>query len=155
MRWIVVVAAAAALVLGAGCKRDDGAPTASDKDQLIAATRTYDDLVHAMNSAAIAQLFTPDGTIENGGKLMATGPVEIARFLGTFEGKVKVDSTATTVESVHIDGDKALVDGHYEQTVHEIASNQVISVAGTYKAEWVRDGSAWRIHHMRTFASDK
>lgn len=149
MRWVLVVAALAA------CKGDNGPPPASDKEQLTAEMRHYDELVRTMATKGIAELFTPDGTIENGGKVMATGPVDIARFLGTFDGKVKVESTNSTVETVHVSGDTATVEGHYSQTVRVLANDQVQSIAGTYHAEWSRQGTGWRIHHMRTTPNDK
>ncbi len=151
MRWIV----AAALVLAGGCKRDSNAPTSSDKEQLTAEMRRYDELVRTMSTKGLAELFTSDGTIENGGKVMATGPVEIVRFLSTFDGKVKVETTTSTVETVHVSGDTATVDGHYSQTVRVLANDQVQSIAGTYHADWSRQGSGWRIHHMRTSPNDR
>ena len=149
MRWLLV----AAVVVG--CKSDNGPSPASDKEQLTAEMRHYDELVRTMATTGIAELFTSDGTIENGSKVMATGPVEIVRFLGTFEGKVKVESTTSTVETVHVSGDTANVEGHYSQTVRVLATNQVQSVVGTYHAEWTRQGTAWRLHHMRTTPNDR
>jgi SnoaL-like protein len=149
MRWLLLVAVVV------GCKRDDGVSPASDKEQLTAEMRHYDELVRNMATQGLAELFTTDGTIENGGKVMATGPIDIVRFLSTFDGKVKVETTTSTVETVHVAGDTANVEGHYSQTVRVLATNQVQSVAGTYHAEWSRQPTGWRIHHMRTTPNDR
>jgi hypothetical protein len=68
-----------------------------DPAALVVAMHRYDELVQAMDSHALAGLFVADGVIANAGQVIAAGPAGIGAFLRSFDGKVRVEATGSTV----------------------------------------------------------
>jgi len=137
-----------AIMIEPGCKQAQ-APT-DPKAELVAAMHHYDELVGAMDSKAITGLFTSDGSIANGGQVMATTPADIFGFLASFEGKVRIEATASTVEHVRLDGTHGFVDGTFAQTARIVATDKVVKVSGRFDAEWIREAAGWRLRKMQT-----
>lgn len=158
-----VFSVALAVVVAMSCKPAETAPPVAarpplvaarpldDRAQLVAGMHRYDELVQAMDSRALADMFTADGSIANAGEVIATGPAAIARFLASFEGKVRVEATGSTIEHVRIDGDRGFIDGHYAQDARLLADDKVVHVSGKLTGEWAREaGGAWRIRKLET-----
>jgi hypothetical protein len=139
---------AVALALVVACKKAE--PPPPDRDPIVAMMARYDELILAMDSAAIARLFTADGAIVNAGKVMATGPAEVAGFLATFDGKIKVEKTRSTIDESTVTEPTARVGGTYAQTARVVESGRALSVSGRFTAELVRDESGWRFRRLET-----
>jgi len=158
----MVHAAVIALVV-IGCARSAGPerpagppgghPGADDPAALVAAMRRYDELVRAMDSHALAGLFVADGVIANAGQVIATGPAGIEAFLRSFDGKVRVEATGSTVEHARIEGDRGWIDGRYAQDAQDarlVAEARLLHVSGRFTGEWVRAGGEWRVRRLET-----
>ena len=151
-----MVRAAVIALVGIGCARSAGParpadrPGADDPAALVVAMHRYDELVRAMDSHALAGLFVADGVIANAGQVIATGPAGIEAFLRSFDGKVRVEATASTVEHARIDGDRGFIDGRYAQDARLLPEGKLLHVSGRFTGEWVRDGGAWRVRRLET-----
>jgi ketosteroid isomerase-like protein len=122
-----------------------------DEELVKAAMRRYSQYVKDMNSEGIAALFTSDGELIDAGKLIAQSPASIRKFLGSFEGAVRVEENINTIDSVTVTGATAVLVGTYRQKVLMLADNRPVQVQGKFEVEWSRqpDGQ-WLIHRMRT-----
>jgi ketosteroid isomerase-like protein len=152
-RAAVIALAVIACARSAGPGRADppgGHPGADDPAALVAAMHHYDELVRAMDSHALAGLFVTDGVIANAGQVIATGPAGIEAFLRSFDGKVRVEATGSTVEHARIEGDRGWIDGRYAQDARLVAEDRLLHVSGRFTGEWVRAGGAWRVRRLET-----
>jgi ketosteroid isomerase-like protein len=130
--------------------RPGGHPGADDPAALVAAMHRYDELVRTMDSHALAGLFVADGVIANAGQVIATGPAGIEAFLRSFDGKVRVEATGSTVEHARIDGDRGFIDGRYAQDARLLPEGKLLHVSGRFTGEWVRESGVWRIRRLET-----
>jgi hypothetical protein len=125
-RAAVIALAVIGCARSAGPGRADppgGHPGADDPAALVAAMHHYDELVRAMDSHALAG---------------------IEAFLRSFDGKVRVEATGSTVEHARIEGDRGWIDGRYAQDARLVAEDRLLHVSGRFTGEWVRAGGAWR-----------
>jgi len=136
---------------------DGGSPGAtqasapSAEEQVKAAMRRYEKLVLSMDAEGISAMFTPDGEIVDAGKTVARTPASIRAFLGSFDGKVRVEENVNSIESVTVTGVAALLTGTYQQKALILADKSEIRVQGKFEVEWSRqpDGR-WLIRRMST-----
>ncbi|MGH9937315.1 MAG: YybH family protein, partial [Blastocatellia bacterium] len=136
---------------GAGSSDALPASTSDAEGQVKAAMRRYDQFVLAMNAASIAAMFTPDGALVDAGKTIASAPASIRAFLGSFDGKVRVEENVSSIESVTVTGATAILTGTYRQKALLLSDKREIRVQGKFEAEWSRqpDGQ-WLIRRMST-----
>src|SRR5262249_49745555 len=123
-----------------------------DDEALVkAAMRRYSQFVKDMNAEGIAALFTSDGELIDAGKVIAQTPASIRKFLGSFEGVVRVEENINSIDSITVTGTSAILVGTYRQKVLMLADNRPVQVQGKFEVEWSRqpDGQ-WLIHRMRT-----
>jgi len=127
------------------------ASTLDAEEQVKAAMRRYDQLVLAMNAEGIAAMFTPDGELIDAGKTIASTPASIRAFLQSFDGKVRVEENASSIESVTVTGATAILTGTYQQKALLIPDKREIRVQGKFEVEWSRqpDGQ-WLVRRMST-----
>lgn len=127
------------------------APTSAAEEQVKAAMRRYDQLALAMNAEGIAAMFTPDGELTDADKTIARTPASIRAFLESFDGKVRVEENASSIESVIVTGAKAILAGTYRQKALLLPDKREISVQGKFEVEWSRqpDGQ-WLVRRMST-----
>jgi uncharacterized protein (TIGR02246 family) len=113
--------------------------------------RRYDQLVLAMNAEGIAAMFTPDGELIDAGKTIASTPASIRAFLQSFDGKVRVEENASSIESVTVTGATAILTGTYQQKALLLSDKREIRVQGKFEVEWSRqpDGQ-WLVRRMST-----
>jgi uncharacterized protein (TIGR02246 family) len=125
------------------------APTSDAEEQVKAAMRRYDQLVLAMNAEGIAAMFTPDGELIDAGKTIASTPASIRAFLQSFDGKVRVEENASSIESVTLTGATAIMTGTYQQKALLLPDKREIRVQGKFEVEWSRqpDGQ-WLVRRM-------
>jgi uncharacterized protein (TIGR02246 family) len=137
-------------VIAASCSQPKAPARKVDVDaDLRKATQRYADLVLKMDNAAIANTFTEDGALVNGGQTIR-GPKAIQEFLEKFK-QYHVQSETLTVQSVRGNSNQGHVLGRYDQTVQLPAGN-VVRAIGSYAADWVRGADdVWRISRMTTF----
>jgi len=151
-----MVRAAVIALIVIGCARSAGPdrpadrPGTDDPAALVAAMHHYDELVRAMDSHALAGLFAPDGVIANAGQVIATGPAGIEAFLRSFDGKVRVEATASTVEHARIAGDRGFIDGRYAQDARLLPEVKLLHVSGRFTGDWVREAGVWRVRRLET-----
>jgi uncharacterized protein (TIGR02246 family) len=113
------------------------------------ATQRYADLVAKMDNAGIADMFTEDGALVNGGKTIR-GRKEIVKFLDTFK-QYQVQSETITVRTVTGKTNWAHVLGHSEQTVR-LPDGNVVQANGGYAADWVLGSDdVWRMRRLEVF----
>jgi len=136
---------------GAGSPSATQASAPSAEEQVKAAMRRYDQLVLSMNAQGIAAMFTPDGEIVNAGKTVARTPASIRAFLDSFDGKVRVEENASSIESVTGTGASAIMTGTYQQKALMLSDKREIRVQGKFEVEWSRqpDGQ-WLIRRIST-----
>ena len=136
---------------GAGSPSATQASAPSAEEQVKAAMRRYDQLVLSMNAQGIAAMFTPDGEIVNAGKTVARTPASIRAFLDSFDGKVRVEENASSIESVTGTGAAAIMTGTYQQKALMLSDKREIRVQGKFEVEWSRqpDGQ-WLIRRIST-----
>jgi len=151
----MVRSAWAVLLIIAGCGgagASEPAPRRADDDRaaLIAAMHRYDELARAIDGHGLADMFTADGSLVNAGQTIATTPPEIEKFLASFVGRVRVEATASTVEQVRIEGDRAYLEGHFAQDAVMLGDDTRVHASGKFTGEWVRAGGTWRIHKLET-----
>ncbi len=130
-----------------GAKKQSSSPDA--EEQVKAAMRRYDQLALAMNAEGIAAMFTSDGELIDAGKTVARTPASILAFLKSFDGKVRVEENASSIESVTVTGSTAIMTGTYQQKAQLLPDKREIRVQGRFEAEWIRqpDGQ-WLIRRM-------
>ena len=120
-----------------------------DQQEIEQAMRHYDSLLKKMDADSISRLFTPDGELSP----KYRGRDSIRQFLSSF-GEVKPLTIATTSDSVKLDADTAVQDGHYAQSA-AVRGKDTIYVEGTYHAQWVwLQGEGWRIKLMSVHADN-
>jgi len=126
-------------------------PTPDAGEQVKAAMRRYDQFVLAMNAEGIAAMFTADGELIDAGKTIARTPASILAFLQSFDGKVRVEENASSIDSVTVTGATAILTGTYEQKALLLSDKREIRVQGKFEVEWSRqpDGQ-WLIRSMST-----
>ncbi len=130
------------------CAAHHPSPLAAQQ-QLREATQHFADLVLAMDHAAIAALFTPDGEMAADDQAPIRGPAAIEAHLESFKD-FHVLAESLTTDSITIKGSTGHVTGTYHQRVR-IPSGEVVEVSGGYTADWSRDATgAWQIRRMAT-----
>ncbi|HVR38544.1 MAG TPA: DUF4440 domain-containing protein [Thermoanaerobaculia bacterium] len=125
---------------------------AHDDDwQLRNAVRQYDDYVHAMDAAHIADMFVEDGEVAHAGQVLAHGRAGIRTFLESFNGVVRVEENDMTIETVTVHNDTATVTGTYKQASAVLESGEVLRVRGKFESQWAKqpDGR-WLMKRMET-----
>jgi uncharacterized protein (TIGR02246 family) len=121
------------------------------EEQVKAAMRRYERLTLEMDAEGIAAMFTSDGELINAGKTIARTPASIRAFLQSFDGKVRVEENADSIESVTVTGATAVLTGTYQQKALLLPDKREIRVQGKFEVEWSRqtDGQ-WLIRRMGT-----
>src|SRR5262245_6955298 len=132
-------------------RRKIEASTSDAEEQVKAAMRRYDQLVLAMNAEGIAAMFTADGELIDAGKTIASTPASILAFLQSFDGKVRVEENASSIESVTVTGATAILTGTYQQKALLLSDKREVRVQGKFEVEWSRqpDGQ-WLVRRMST-----
>ncbi|MGH9409553.1 MAG: YybH family protein [Vicinamibacterales bacterium] len=134
----------AALVLATAV----AAAPASAAAELQSGLARYEKLVLSMDHAGIAALFTDDGEVDNGGERPIQGPAAIDAFLRQFSSykvlRYEIVATKTTINDP-----AAVQTGCFHQRVR-LPDSHVVDVFGTFRAEWIRMPSGWRIWRMGT-----
>src|SRR5262245_13655414 len=126
-------------------------PTPDAEEQVKAAMRRYDQLVLAMNAEAIAAMFTSDGELIDAGKTIASTPASIRAFLQSFDGKVRVEENASSIESVTVTGATAVLTGTYRQKALLLPDKHEIRVQGKFEVECSRQSDGqWLARRMST-----
>lgn len=133
--------------LGCTVNARPGGP--APEDQLRQAVQQYSKLLAAMDSAAIAAFFTPDGELVVTGQEPVRGPDAIRKHLERFKD-FQVQSHVMTTDTVEVHGVEGHVTGHFQQKVR-IPSGEVVEARGTYAADWLHgaDGK-WRLRSLST-----
>jgi uncharacterized protein (TIGR02246 family) len=141
MRKLIVIA-----VFFTACARTTS--VADAQAQLHEATEHYAQLVRAMDSNAIANLYTTDGESVIVGQPPIRGREAIRKQLESFSG-FSVQSETLTADTITVDGPRAHVTGTYRQRVR-VPAGEVMEVHGAYAADWLREGNDWHIQKLRT-----
>jgi uncharacterized protein (TIGR02246 family) len=124
--------------------------TRVDKAKVEAGLQQYSRLLLAMDSAAIAQMFTPDGEVTNPSQPPVKGRAEIQKFIASFSDFHVLSNTDVSTSTL-IDGNTAEQLGTYEQSVHS-PQGHLFKVSGRLEIEWVKDASGeWKIMQLATF----
>lgn len=135
--------AVAAVVMACAC-----ATAGSPEAAIRAATQRYDGYVLAMNHAAIAAMFAPDGELDVPGGEPVRGPASIEKYLQGFSA-FHVLADRMTTDRVDVRGTTAHSEGTYEQSVR-LPNGSTVQVHGRYTAEWVEQGGAWMLRRLST-----
>lgn len=152
MTKILPLSRVAALALGiavAGCTAHVRPSGPALEDQLRQAMQQYSKLLIAMDSTAIAALFTPDGEIVVTGQEPVRGRDAIRKHLESFKD-FQVQSDVVTTDTVAVHGEDGHITGHFQQKVR-VPSGEVVDAHGAYTADWLHgpDGK-WYIRSMST-----
>ncbi|MGA8808562.1 MAG: nuclear transport factor 2 family protein [Thermoanaerobaculia bacterium] len=135
-----------ATVLLAACAQTTS--VADAEAELRQATEYYARLVKAMDSNAIANLYTADGESIIAGQAPIHGREAIRKQLESFSG-YSVQSERLTADAITLDGPRAHVNGTYRQRVR-VPAGDVIEVHGAYAADWLSEGNHWHLQKLLT-----
>ena len=120
-------------------------PAHHNKKGIEAAMHYYDHLIKNVDADSIAMLFTTDGNLSG----MAKGRDSIKKFLTAFKNVWVLSQTSTTI-AITINGDSAIQNGNYYQTV-VINQKDTLKVKGKYVANWLwLKNEGWHIKRMTT-----
>jgi uncharacterized protein (TIGR02246 family) len=124
-------------------------PSAEPTAEIRRATKHYADLILAMDASGLAAAFAPDGEMVVVGQPPVRGRQTIREAFESFKD-FKVQAEEMTADYIAITGTGARAEGTYKQTVR-VPDGSVVSVHGTYVADWIRaaDGS-WLIKTLTT-----
>jgi ketosteroid isomerase-like protein len=139
---------------GSGAALTAVPPQPASRDEhaeVVARLHHYDELLLKMDGQALSAMFTDDGVLSHGGQVVAQTPAAIAALFASFEGKVRVEATASTPEHVEVTGDRATISGHFAQTARFLAEDRLLRASGTFITDWQRapDG-VWRLRRFET-----
>lgn len=121
-----------------------------DAAAVEAAMQHYGELIKAMDAEGIAALYTPDGVMSDTRRSFQ-GPQAIHDYLASFNGQgIEVTDYSVTTHSLTLEGDTAVQEAVYDQTVR-LATGRVVHARGRIHAEWVRqpDGE-WLVRLLHT-----
>jgi ketosteroid isomerase-like protein len=136
------VCAAILTVLLTGCATSNPAQEAA----VATAVKTYDQRVAAMDSLAIASMYTDDGELRHDGEVLARGHDGILKFLQQFDGKYKVLENTTTIDAIDmLRGNIASVQAHFTQKTKDLKTGRVEQPRGHVDFEWVQVNGNWYI----------
>lgn len=125
--------------------------TKKAENEVKAAMQCYDSFILQVAADSIASLYTVDGEAFNNGELIAKGREAIRTFLHSFDGTVQVKANATTIDQVEVNGNTALLTGHYHQTALLLANQEEIKVQGIIETRWARQSNGkWLLTRMET-----
>jgi ketosteroid isomerase-like protein len=141
-------AAAAGLVLLAGCMHPDLAKI--ERPRVQARLQHYSELVAAMDTAAIAAMYAPEGEMVNPRQPPVHGREAIRKFLDGFSD-YRVLANSDTADSTLIDGNQSEQIGTYHQSVRA-PSGKVFETSGRLEITWQKsDAGEWEILQLATF----
>lgn len=139
------VCAALLIVVMTGCATTNPAAEAS----VAAAVKKYDERVAAMDSLAIASMYTDDGELRHDGEVLARGHEEIYKFLQRFDGKYQVLENTTTIDAIDmLRGNIVSVQAHFTQKTRDLKTGKVLNPQGTVDFEWVELNGNWFIRSV-------
>jgi uncharacterized protein (TIGR02246 family) len=124
-------------------------PSGEPTTEIRRATKHYADLILAMDAAGLSAAFAPDGEMVVVGQPPVRGRAPIREAFESFKD-YKVQAEEMTADYIALSGTGARAEGTYKQTVR-VPDGSVVSVHGTYVADWIRaaDGS-WLIKTLTT-----
>ncbi len=118
-----------------------------------AALQGYAALLRRQDSAAIAQRFTPEGTLVNAGQPAITGREAIRHFLDSFSNYKVLSAEMTVLSARATTGagvERVVQTGRYAQSVRA-PDGQQLHAGGWFTAQWLRQPSgAWLLERMAT-----
>lgn len=136
------VCAATLIILLTGCATSNHAQEAA----VAAAVKTYDQRVAAMDSLAIASMYTDDGELRHDGEVLARGHDAIFKFLQQFDGKYKVLENTTTIDAIDLlRGNIVSVQAHFNQKTRDLKTGKIMQPQGHVDFEWVQVNGNWYI----------
>lgn len=156
-RIIAALAATVCVAATLSCHREAAkvvapqakAPVVSERVRVEEAFARFRQELTAMNPAAVAALFEPEGEIVNEGQEPLHGRAAIQHFLEGFSNYRILSYDAQNVITT-VAGDNATLIADYRQQVRT-PDQKVIQASGHLNSEWNRDGSGtWLIHRMST-----
>lgn len=116
--------------------------------QIEASLQRYRSLVLAMDAAAVAEMYAPDGVMER-----QSGPLigrDAIRQALTNTGGVQVQVFEMTTSYLSYNGPAVVHTGDFNQTA-KLPNGKIVNVAGRFEATWVRsDSGIWWIKRMLT-----
>ncbi|MEQ1863212.1 MAG: nuclear transport factor 2 family protein [Micropepsaceae bacterium] len=145
----------AALSLG-GCIQQFGKHRPSNsvvsgpttEQQLESALQRYSNRILAMDAAAVAGMYAPDGVWER-----QSGPLrgrDAIRGALAATGGVRVLSNEMTTATLSYNGPAVVQNGDFKQTV-QLPNGKTVDAAGKFEATWVQsDNGEWWIRRMVT-----
>ena len=155
MKWIARAALAVALLGLAGCipelmnKSQPEVPIAygpATERQVEGALQRYSGKLLAMDAAAVADMYAPDGVWER-----QSGPLQgrdAIRGALASTGGVRVLSNEMTTAYLSYNGPAVVQTGDFKQSVR-LPDGKIVNAAGKFEATWVRgDQGEWWIRRM-------
>jgi uncharacterized protein (TIGR02246 family) len=143
----------ACALLTAGCVNQKVEKMKFDRAAVEGRLQRYSSLTLAMDTAAMADMFAPDGELVNPKRPPVKGREAIAKFLAGYSD-YKVLSNEDTATSTLIDGDTAEQLGTYHQKVRA-PDGQLFEASGRLEIEWVHAGPGkWLIVQLATFPAN-
>ncbi|HEY1791466.1 MAG TPA: nuclear transport factor 2 family protein [Opitutaceae bacterium] len=148
-RALLVVAA----LLLAACESPKAKRIEMEKDAVRARLQHFSELMLAMDNAAIAAMFAPQGEFDSPSRT-TKGPAAIEGLLDKFSDH-KILACSYMATSTLIDGDISEEIGTYSLRVRE-PTGHILESGGRLEVEWSRSPSGeWLINQLETFPEPK
>ena len=147
MRRLAFLVACGLAMSGCATKVD----TRADKAAVEAGLQRYSQLLLAMDSSGIADLFAPEGEVVNPSQPPVHGRAAIRTFIASFSDFHVLSNTDISTSTL-IDGNTAEQLGTYEQSVRS-PQGHLFKVSGRLEIKWVKDAASgeWQIMQLETF----
>ena len=125
-------------------------PMPDESSNVRADMQKYNQCFSQMNSACMASSFVAHGTIYDTGLLQAKDSDGIRNYLDQSFSTNPIDSLASTIDTITINGNVAAVIGTYDEKVAD-ATNQNYEFKLRYVAEWIQQSNGqWLLNRVST-----
>ncbi|HEY9153444.1 MAG TPA: nuclear transport factor 2 family protein [Anaerolineales bacterium] len=124
-------------------------PTPDRSPDVRANMEKYNQYFVQTNADGMASLFASNGELVDSGLVLASGPDAIRTYLNQSFSAAHLDSLITTIDSIVINGNVAVVVGKYDEKWTD--PNQSYELKLRYVGEWiVQSNGQWLLNRVST-----
>ena len=146
----LVIGAMAALTACSTASKVTATPTPDYSPDVRADMEKYNQCFSQMNADCIASLFAPQGQIFDTGIIQAGSPAAIRSYMNQTFSAAHVDSLASTIDTITINGGVGVVLGTYDEKTTD-AKGQSSEAKLQYVAEWIcQSNGQWLLNRLST-----
>ena len=146
----LVIGTMAALTACSTASKVTATPTPDESSNVRADMEKYNQCFSQMNAECMASSFVSHGTIYNTGLLHAKDSDGIRNYLDQSFSTNHINSLASTIDTITINGNVAVVIGTYDEKVTD-TTNQSYELKLQCVAEWIHQSNGqWLLNRLST-----